>query len=169
MKDIKLVIVFAFFLGLSIEPLFAQESILKNLVESKRDSKYCFYPSTLRMINLKKNEAYNELVSGVDKFLIYTLDSIARVDKSYRNISDQYLQAGFDEYATIFGGELNMSIVGKEHSGYQEYVGYFDQKGEMVVAFYLRGNIPWQKIPTLIQNMNEMDMLDLFDFKELTF
>lgn len=161
--------VFAIFLGLSYRPLFAQDTILKDLVESKRDNKYCFYPSTLRMINLKQNQAYNELVSGVDKFLIYTLDSAARSDKSYRGISEQYMEAGFDEYATVFGGDMNMSILGKENARNQEYVGYFDQKGEMVVAFYLKGNIPWQKIPTLIQNMNEMDMLDLFDFKDFTF
>ena len=169
MQTINKVIVFAIFLGLSIQPLFAQESILKGLVESKRDGKYCFYPSTLRMINLKQNEAYNELVSGVDKFLIYTLDSATRLDKSYRLISEQYLEAGFDEYATVFGGNMNMSILGKENARNQEYVGYFDQKGEMVVAFYLKGDIPWQKIPTLIQSMNEMDMLNLFDFKDLSF
>ncbi|WP_258101989.1 DUF4252 domain-containing protein [Marinoscillum pacificum] len=168
MQATKYLTILILFMGLSYQPLFAQESILKEHVEHKRDKKYCFYPSTLRMVNLKQNQDYNALVNGVDKLLIYTLDSATRADKSYRLLTDSYLAEGFDEYATIFGGSMNLSILGKEGKT-QQYVGYFDQDGEVVVAFYLKGDIPWQKIPTLLQNMNDMDMLDLFDFKDLSF
>ncbi len=168
MKGTKHLALAILFTGLSYQPLLAQESIIKSQVEHKRDRKYCFYPATLRMVNLTQNPEYNQLVNGVEKLLIYTLDSITKVDKSYRMLSDSYLEAGFDEYAMVYGGQINMSILGKDGATHQ-YVGYFDNRGEVVVAFYLRGDIPWQKIPTLLQNMDEMNMIDLFDFKNVSF
>ena len=104
MKVTKYLTILILTLGLSYQPLFAQEFIIKKHAETKRDRKYCFYPSTLRMVNLKQNKDYNQLVNGVDKLLIYTMDSATRADKSYRLLADDYLAEGFDEYATIFGG-----------------------------------------------------------------
>lgn len=149
-------------LGLSIQPLLAQEEIIKGLIEQKRDRKYAFYPSTLRMVNIGQNEDYNEMVSGVEKLLIYTLDSATQADKSYRAIADAYLNEGFEEYAMAFGGELSMAILGKESGTSSQYAGYFAQD-ELAVAFYLRGNIAWQKIPTLLSTMRKDDFFNLLD------
>ncbi|MEQ8470880.1 MAG: DUF4252 domain-containing protein [Marinoscillum sp.] len=154
--------------GLIIQPLSAQESILKEEIESKRDKKFALYPSTLRMVNLQQNEDYNQLVSGVEKLLIYTLDSATQANKSYTSISAKYLEAGFDEYASIFGGDMTLSILGKTSRNSDEYVGYFAQKNG-VFAFYLKGQIPWQKIPTLINNIQDLDVINFFDVKTYKF
>ena len=61
--------------GLS-QPLFSQEDIFKAYVEDNSERRYCLYPSTLRMINIKKNEAFEELATSLEKMLIYDLDSI---------------------------------------------------------------------------------------------
>ena len=58
----------------------AQEDPLKNYADTCRDLKLCFYPSTLRMINLNNNPDLDELVSGVEKLLVYSLDSSARAN-----------------------------------------------------------------------------------------
>ncbi|MEQ9307279.1 MAG: DUF4252 domain-containing protein [Marinoscillum sp.] len=168
MKATELVILTIILWGLSVQPLSAQESILKDHIEHKRDRKFAFYPSTLRMVNLERNDDYDQLVNGVEKLLVYTLDSITIVDKSYTQISESYLEAGFEEYATIYGGEMTMSILGKEGSKTQEMVGYFSQK-ETAIAFYLRGNIPWQKIPSLMQNIQQLEVIDFFDVKNFKF
>lgn len=148
-------------LGLSLQPLFAQEKPLKELIEHKRERKYAFYPSTLRMINISQNQDYNEMVSGVDKLLVYTLDSATKADKSYREIVPAYSELGFEEYAIAYGGDMAMSIMGKEGSE-NEFVGYFGQK-DMLFAFYLRGSIGWQKIPTLFNTMKGDDMINFFE------
>lgn len=156
--------IFLIFLGLAFQPLFAQEKPLKNLIEDKRDRKYAFYPSTLRMINISQDPDYNELVSGIDKLLIYTLDSATKADKSYREIVPTYSDMGFEEYASAFGGEMTLSILGKEGSE-NEFVGYFGQN-EMVIAFYMKGVVNWQKIPTLLNTLKEGDLLNLFELKQ---
>lgn len=148
-------------LGLGNQPLSAQEAPLKDLVEHRRDRKLAFYPSTLRMINLSQNPDYNEMVNGIDKLLIYTLDSATKADKSYRQIAQTYTRLGFEEYAMAYGADMQLAILGKEGND-NEFVGYFGQN-DLVVAFYLRGNVGWQKIPTLLQSMQQDDMINLFD------
>ena len=160
-RKINLIIVLTLW-GLSIQPLFAQEQPLKDLVENRRERKFAFYPSTLRMVNLQQNETYNELVNGVEKLLVYQLDSAMRADKSYRTIATAYAERGFDEYASITGGQMQLSVMGKEGSRENEFVGYLGEK-DMVVAFYLRGKLEWQKIPTLLRTLDEEDMLNIFD------
>lgn len=141
------------------QPLFAQETPLKDLIEHKRDRKYAFYPSTLRMINLSQNPDYNEMVSGVEKLLIYTLDSATKADKSYRAIVETYTALGFDEYAAAYGGGRALAVLGK---GGSEFVGYFGES-DLLMAFYLKGAVDWQKIPTLLNSMKQEEMLNLFD------
>lgn len=148
-----------FLLGLSFQPLFAQEGTLKELVEAKRERKYAFYPSTLRMINLTSDKDYNELVSGVEKLLVYQLDSVTRADRSYRAIEGAYLENGFEEYAKAFGGQWNLVLLGKEGKE-NEFVGYFGEK-DVVMAFYMRGKIAWEKIPTLINTLRGENLLNL--------
>lgn len=148
-------------MGLLAQPLFAQEDPLKALVDHKRDGKYALYPSTLRMINLGRNPDYDELVSGIDKLLIYTLDSATKADGSYREIATVYAGIGFDEYAMAYGGGMHLAVLGKEGRDNQ-LVGFFGQ-ADQVVAFYLRGNIAWQKVPALLNTLREDDMIDLFN------
>lgn len=161
-RKINIIIILLTLWGLNNQPLFAQEQPLKDLVEKRRDQKFAFYPSTLRMVNLKQNEDYNELVSGVEKLLVYQLDSAIRADKSYRAITSTYAEHGFDEYASIIGGQMQLSVMGKEGRNQNEFVGYLGEK-DMVIAFYLRGKLEWQKIPTLLRTLDQEDMLNFFD------
>jgi len=161
-KQFLLLLVFA---GLSYQPLFAQEAIIKDLLETKRDLKFALYPSTLRMINLKQNQQYNEMVSGVEKLLIFTLDSATQADKSYMQLTEKYLSEGFEEYAMAFGGGMNMAILGKDGRGSNQLVGFLDSK-DMTVAFYLRGTIAWQKIPTLINTIRGDDFIDILSLSK---
>lgn len=147
-------------MGLSIRPLFAQEKPIKDLLEEKRERKYALYASTLRMVNISQNPDYNDMVSGVEKILIYTLDSATRADRSYMALESVYNNLGFEEYAKALGGEYTMMLLGKE----SQFVGYFDV-GDRVFAFYMRGTIAWQKIPTLIKALRSDDMLNFFDLK----
>lgn len=85
------------------QPLLSQEETLKDYAEDRRERKFCLYASTLRMINISQNEDYDEMVNGIEKLLIYKLDSTARADKSYKEMLATYRENGFEEYMVMYG------------------------------------------------------------------
>jgi len=147
--------------GLS-SPLFAQEDVLKAYAKERSERTFCFYPSTLRMINLSGNPEFNELVKPIEKMLIFMLDSTALASKDYRKLPAQFQKNGFEEFVTMYGGGSNLFIYGNESDG--EMLGVMGMQ-ESVVAFYLRGNVNWQKIPKLMTTMKENEILQIFDVK----
>ena len=151
-------------MGLVFQPLIAQEKPLKDLVENARDRKYTFYASTLRMVNLNNDPTYNELVNGIEKVLVYQLDSTAIAEKREQKISEAYQAEGFEEYATIFGGAMQLSLLGLEEAKYNQFVGYVKQDST-TYAFYLRGKIAWNKVPPLMNKLQEIEVFNLFDQK----
>jgi hypothetical protein len=163
-KISKLILIFLLLVGI-FPSLKAQETPLKDYADSHKDRKFCFYPSTLRMINIAKNPDYNELVNGIEKLLVYTLDSAAKSGQSYKGLITSYKKIGFEEYVTMSGGKTNFILYGKENKGENQYVGIMKSEDAMY-AFYLRGRIGWQKIPALMQSFKADDMINIFDLNK---
>lgn len=143
------------------QPLLAQESIFKDYAEDNSARRYCLYPSTLRMINIQKNEAFNELASSFEKFLIYQLDSTAIVEKSYKTMLTNFSKAGYEEYMSIFGSGNDVVILGKEMRT-NELTGVMSIEDQAYV-FFLKGNVAWQKIPAIIRTMSDEDLFNVLD------
>jgi hypothetical protein len=146
------------------QPLFAQEDILKDFAEERNERKYCLYPSTLRMINIEKNEAFDELAASFEKFLLYELDSVTVAENKYRGVMKKYQEAGFEEYVSIIGGGNTVLILGEEKRT-NEMVGIVGQDNQ-IFAFFLQGNIAWEKIPTLFNTLSENDLINIFEINE---
>ena len=115
----------------------------------------CLYPSTLRMVNISGDPEFNKLVNDIEKVLIYTFDSTTVASKSYRELIKNYEEVGYEEYMTMYGKQM-IKIIGKE----DEYVGIIAME-ESAMGFYLRGTIPFAKIPELIKNFQEGDLLPI--------
>jgi hypothetical protein len=158
LKKSKLLI-FILLTGL-FQPLFAQEDIIKSYADSSSRKDYCFYPSTLRMLNLAKNKDYYDMVENIKKILIYTLDSASIAEKSYLQMIAKYQKNAFEEYAIMQGGDTNFYIYGKEDQQ-SEFVGVFRNKEE-IFAFYIIGKIGFQKIPTLVQSISQGEMFNVY-------
>ncbi|MEI8046797.1 MAG: DUF4252 domain-containing protein [Bacteroidota bacterium] len=145
--------------------LKAQEAPFKAYADAHKDRKFCFYASTLRMINIAKNPDYNELVNGIEKLLVYTLDSAAKASQSYKGLITSYKKIGFAEYVTMAGGKTNFILYGKENKDENQFVGVMKSEDAMY-AFYLRGRIGWEKIPALMQSFQADDMINIFDLNK---
>lgn len=156
----KFILAFWLFAGL-VPLLSAQETLFKTYADAHKDRKFCFYPSTLRMINIAKNPDYYELVNGIEKMLVYTLDSAAKESQSYKSLITSYKKIGFEEYISMAGGKTNFILYGKENKNENQFVGVMKSE-EAMYAFYLRGNIGWQKIPALMQSFQKDDMINIF-------
>jgi len=149
-------------------PALAQEKPLKDYAEDRRERKFCLYPSTLRMINLKQDENFNEMVSSIEKLLIYRLDSAARADRSYVDMLKAYREQGYEEYISAYGGGTNMYLYGNENRNPSEFVGIFGDR-DMTLAIYIRGMINWGKIPEFIDTIRDDEMLQFFDLNSANF
>jgi Domain of unknown function (DUF4252) len=159
----KAILISFFLLLVSIKPILAQEQPLKDIAEDRKEHKFCFYPSTLRMINLTHNPDFDELVNGIDKLLIYDLDSTARANNSYRDIISAYQKLNYEEYASAYGGGIDFFIYGKEKGHETEYIGIV-KHNDMLTAFYLRGHLAVSNLPELIQSMRNGNFINPFDF-----
>lgn len=139
--------------------LIAQESIIKAFSEPRRPSRWmnpiCMYPSTLRMINISGNPTYNELVNDIEKILVYSLDSATVAGDDYSSWIREYEEIGFEEYIRLSGPQ-RVRIVGKE----EEYVGLLKAE-DRLLTFYIKGSIPFHKIPLLLQSFQSDDLLGL--------
>lgn len=145
------------------QPLLAQEDIFKDYAESHSDRRYCLYPSTLRMINIDRNKAFDELASSLDKFLIYDLDSVSTADKSFFEMTDKFREEGFEEYISITGAGNEVLILGKEKR-VNELVGVMGVDNEMY-AFFLKGNVAWQKIPEIMNTLSSDGLLNVLNMQ----
>lgn len=148
-----------------LPPLKAQETPFKAYADVHKDRKFCFYASTLRMINIAKNPDYNELVNGIEKLLVCTLDSAAKAGQSYKGLITSYKKIGFEEYVTVAGGKTNFILYGKENKDENQFVGVMKSEDAMY-AFYLRGRIGWEKIPDLMRSFQADDMINIFDLNK---
>ena len=160
----KLILIFWLLAGV-LPSLKAQETSFKDYADKHKERKFCFYPSTLRMINIAKNPDYSELVNGIEKLLVYTLDSAAKAGQSYKGLLTSYKKIGFEEYVTMAGGKTNFILYGKENKEENQFVGVMKSEDAMY-TFYLRGRIGWQKIPALMQSFQADDMINIFDLNK---
>ena len=150
---------FTILLGLSSLTSFSQEKIIKDFAEPRRSTKWmnpiCLYPSTLRMINIKNDPNFNVMVNDIEKVLIYNLDSATTASKNYSGWLKEYEEIGYEEYISMLGKQ-KLKIIGKD----EEFVGIMST-GDNVMAFYLRGEIPFHKIPKLLETFQSDGVLDL--------
>ena len=160
----KLIIVICLLTGI-LPSLNAQETLFKKYADAHKERKFCFYPSTLRMINISKNPDYYELVNGIEKLLVYTLDSASKASQSYKGIINSYKKIGFEEYVTLDGGKTKFIMYGKENTDENQFVGVMKSE-DAIFAFYLRGRIGWQKIPALMQSFQSDDMINIFELNK---
>lgn len=165
MANISKYIIIFLMLTVFLPSVNAQETPFKTYADAHKTKKYCFYASTLRMINISHNPDYYKLVNGIEKLLVYTLDSAAIASKSYKSIITSYNKIGFDEYASIAGGTTDFFIYGKDNKAESQFVGVF-KGSDAVYAFYLRGRIEWQNIPALMQSFETGDMINIFQLNK---
>lgn len=139
-----------------------QEDRFKEFAESHKERTFCFYPSTLRMLNIGGNPDFDKMVSGIEKLLVYKLDSISQADMLYNPILDIYRETGYEEYITIYGGNKEVYVLGSPNNENKEFIGIVMYE-ENSIAFLMKGNIGWEEIPKLFNNIKEGDFINILD------
>ena len=164
---------FRYFLVLALffsacQPRLSNEDALKELVAGKVNFKLCFYPSTLRMINLTNNSDYNELVGDVKKVLFYSLDQPDDLNDIIDNAKAEFELRGFETFAEVYGGKNTMVILGDDSRSSNQFIVLADTKEQGALALYVNGNIGFEKIPKLINSFQDEEMLNIFQLGDIT-
>lgn len=103
--------------------IFAQCKTMDEWAGKKGIRKLCFYPTTLRMINISKDDSFYELVKDVDKLRIYIAD--AKTGFKKQDLSD--LKKGI--LAENFKDMIQVQ------QGQKSYLVYIKEKNEKPVGF----------------------------------
>ena len=140
----------------------AQESRFKDFAEEHNDRAYCFYTSTIRMLNIGDNPEFNELVNGIEKILVYQLDSISIADKLYNNMLDDFKSVNFEEIVSIAGGGNVTSVLMSPEDVDNQFVGVFIND-QFSLVFFMKGDISWQEIPKIMNSFNNDDFINILD------
>jgi hypothetical protein len=112
------------------------------------------------MLNISNNAEFDKMVSGIEKLLIYKLDSVSYADRTYEAMIEDYKKEGYDEYINMFGGGKDTQLIGNSGRDKMEYVGIVMDKDNHL-AFYMRGDIGWEQIPKLVNAFQDEDFVDL--------
>ena len=103
------------------------------------------------------------MVNGVEKLLVFQLDSTAIADQSYFGLIEEYQLLGFEEYISIMGSTQNIFIYGNDQKTPQ-MIGFVAIPDSGVYAFYLTGLIDFTRIPQMITAFQENEFLNLSNF-----
>lgn len=158
-------ILFSLTVFLSVQ---GQENLFKEFADAHKERAFCFYPSTLRMLNISGNPDFNEAVNGVEKLLVYKLDSISAADRLYDGMLNDFRKKGFEEYISITGGTYAASLLVSPEDTDMQYVGVFSDESS-TLAFYLTGDLKWEEIPKMFNSIKDGDFINVLDLNTTQF
>jgi len=114
-----------------------------------------FYPSTLRMLNIQKDTAYDRLIKDVDKLSLLMLRPNVFETSDYLAFSDRLIsEEQFEEYMVWDGPDYELLVLGKP--AYQQMIGITGY-GDRYYIFDLKGSINLMKLPDLYENITTRD------------
>jgi len=140
----------------SISSLFSQSKTVQMLKDSGMiRQNLSFNASTLRMLNLQRDPAVDELVKGVDKLNLWIMDNSKFTRKEFFNTAEKLQQEEqYEEYLVIDGERYNLQVVGKPKK--QEMIGLINAEDANYV-FKLNGTIDLMKLPDVWEKISQAD------------
>ncbi len=141
----------------------AQSKTLQELKDSNHvQLGFYFTPSTLRMLNLQKDTAYDDMIKGVEKlsFLIMRPETFS-VDTYFATVDKLMSKENYEEYIIWDGNGDELQVFGKPNS--KEMIGLAKYQDQMYI-FDLKGTIDLMKIPDIYEKASTQDSTSLNGF-----
>ena len=113
-----------------------------------------FYPSTLRMVNVQNDTAFNKLVKQIEKLSFYQIDTDFFNFEQMNQFSQLLEEEAYEEYMTMDGKEMLLQVMGKE-SG-DEWVAMGSME-EQLYLIAVQGKVNWLQLPKVIEAISTQD------------
>ncbi len=141
----------------------AQSKVLQELKDSNSvQLGFYFTPSTLRMLNLQKDPAFDEMIQGVEKLKFYIMEQEKFSEAIYFETANKLMsQENYEEYIIWDGNGDELQVFGKPDS--KEMVGLAKFQDQMYI-FDLKGTIDLMKIPDIYEQATTQDSTSLNGF-----
>lgn len=139
------------------------KSIQKLKDDGQTDQHFYFYPSTLRMMNIPQNEAFNDLVRSIRKLSLYRMNNEIFDTKAFRSTVEILMNdEGYEEYITVDSKDERLYIVGKGNG--RDMIVLGKAQGDHFIA-ELDGELNLMAIYELYQafNAEEGDMTEAME------
>lgn len=114
-----------------------------------------FYPSTLRMVNVQNDTAFNKLIKEIKKLSFYQIDTDSFDVEEMAQLSKQLVaEEAYEEYMTMDGQEMLLQVMGKA-SG-DEWVAMGSME-EQLYLIAVQGKVNWLQVPKVIEAISTTD------------
>jgi hypothetical protein len=137
------------------EVLGQSKTIQRLMDEDRTNHRFYLYPSTLRMINIAQDEAYNDMVRGIRKLVFFKMKSdqfdaqdLASTLQSLRG------EEAYEDFIVVDGQEEKLHVLGRDKPA--ETVVLAKNQGDYYIAD-LQGTIDLLQLPKLYERVAEND------------
>lgn len=143
---------------------FTQNSVVTDFKENHATAlSLYFYPSTLRMVNLERNEEFDEMIRNVKKARFFRMDSGAVTKTDLQKLSAKLTEDGFEEIMFLKNKEMDLRVWGIEKRIPETII--ISKDGHEVMLLEVNGMINIAKIPKIMESFNENAFLDVLNLK----
>ena len=135
---------------------------LGDFIEEHHPEKSFFlYPSTLRMVNLKKNPDFNEMISNLERGRYFSFPNDPQNNENIRLLEKELLEDGYEEVIEIKNKEINAKVLLLDKKKPILFASIINE--EMINLLEIEGMINPLKIPDLMENFDDEEFLNLFE------
>jgi hypothetical protein len=144
--------------------LRAQHTLFRELRENPGTERaFYFYPSTLRMINLSGNPDFDELMSEVEKLVVYDFDSAQSRSLDLNGFRSSLLTQSFEEWMSVRQEGMDIQVYGLDRRRKNpEMIAIVRSDGEVMMVDLI-GLINPVRLPELIRNFDSGQFLNVFE------
>ena len=163
MKTMRLIIFLIIFSTLFFSGCHQKDSITTFRENHPIDLVLAFYPSTLRMVNLAKNEDYNQLIKDVEKGRYFKVNKEHVTRQAIDTLARGLLEEGYEEVMTVKGND-NMAVFALEHQ--PPVMTIIAETEEAYIIVQVEGMIRIAQLPKLLNSFNDESFLNIFSMYE---
>ena len=153
-------VIFALFTMLFFSGCHQKDSVTAFRENHPIDLALTFYPSTLRMVNLAKNEEFNQLVKEVEKGRYYKVNKKEDTQQAIHTLMQDLQEEGYEEIMSVTGNANDVAVYTLERQNPVMVV--IAEREEDYAIIQVEGMINIVQIPKLINSFNDEEFLNIF-------
>ncbi len=142
MGQIKVFIVFVGFALMTIPAVGQIKAVEHFLSQDDNIQKFYVYQSSLRMLNTKGDDAFNQLIKDIRKINVYiSEDAPASTSEKYTRMIKDLSKDDFEVLVSVKNNDMHLNLMGKDTEGDRAYYVLAETEGNSFAVFEMDGKL----------------------------